>query len=118
MVIPRSSDIEEKEENWTKGPWIIGDENNHCCEVIPQDGPAITIHFDRLDRYTDEYCISRFEMLANAHLVAAAPELYKALAHIAQQIKNDEEGKPTSTDDEYRIWFKEMTDALAKARGE
>lgn len=59
----------------TPGPWKLGDENNACCDV---DAGPVRITLDRMDPFTGKDVISREEMLANAHLVIAAPDLLAA----------------------------------------
>jgi hypothetical protein len=61
---------------FTAGPWVLGNENNECCDVFTG---KTTIALDRIDPHVGCIVISREEMLANAHLVAAAPELLSAL---------------------------------------
>ena len=63
----------------TPGPWAIGDENNECCQVIIGDKHNLVASLDRLDCNTGKIVIEREEMLANARLFAAAPELLAAL---------------------------------------
>ena len=63
----------------TPAPWVLGNENNQCCDVECGGGrTSVSLNrFDSLMR--DEFAISRAEMLANAHLIAAAPDLLEAL---------------------------------------
>jgi hypothetical protein len=65
----------------TPGPWTIGDENNACCEVLLGTEHNLTCLMDRRDNNTCAEVISRDEMLANALLIAAAPELLKVALH-------------------------------------
>lgn len=60
----------------TRGPWTLGDENNESAEVCA--GPLV-ISFDRHDRLTGKIVVDREEMLANAHLVMAAPDMLAIL---------------------------------------
>lgn len=66
----------------TPGPWILGNEDEQCCDVECGGGrTSVSLNrFDSLMR--DEFHISRAEMLANAHLIAAAPELLEALREL------------------------------------
>jgi hypothetical protein len=62
----------------TPGPWTIGAEDEYAVEV--QTGPVSV----SLDRHEVPSCdmrlaISREEMLANARLIAAAPDLLREL---------------------------------------
>lgn len=67
---------------WTPGPWTLGDENNSSCEVCMSVGDSVVvISLGRHDTLTGMECvIDREEMLANAHLVIAAPAMAEALA--------------------------------------
>lgn len=57
----------------TEGPWTLGDENNQCCDVTVG---RTSVSIDRADMHTGEFgVVSRAEMLANAALIAAAPDL-------------------------------------------
>lgn len=60
----------------TPWPWEIGDENNASFEVMIGD---TTCSIDRSHRHTGKYIISRDEMIANGHLIYAAPLLLSAL---------------------------------------
>lgn len=64
----------------TPGPWSIGNENNECCDV--ETGKTV-ISLDRHDPFmSGVIIITRDEMLANAHLIAAAPDLLDVLEMI------------------------------------
>ena len=106
-------------ENWTKGEWEIGDCNNQCCEVsiTNQRGECSTICLDRLDRFTAGFIMERSEMLANAHLIAAAPELYKELKY-AEEILREVAKVSGLTHIDVESCTNMATKALAKARGE
>lgn len=66
----------------TPGPWFIGNESNECCDV--ETGKTV-ISLDRHDPFmSGVIIITRDEMLANAHLIAAAPDLLKALKAVFQ----------------------------------
>lgn len=100
------------EPKWAPGPWEVdedyrpgmswnrhivygSDRENRVCFMSHSDGRA-----PERDR-------------ANAHLIAAAPELYEALLHIADEIETD--GGVDTSD-----WLNMAAAraALAKARGE
>jgi hypothetical protein len=68
----------------TPGPWTLGDENNECCDVVLGTEHNLTCNFNRQDNNTSQYVISRDEMLANAHLVMAAPVMLEALKSIRE----------------------------------
>jgi hypothetical protein len=71
----------------TPGPWNIGDENNQCCEVLLGTLHNLTANVDRQDSNTGQIVITRDEMLANARLMAAAPDLLEACKLLMEHIK-------------------------------
>lgn len=89
---------------FTPGPWI-------------QSGPIVLAGFDSVDfvrtvarvqrEQSLHFKISQLELLSNAHLISAAPEMYDLLA----TIENDNGQVPEW------LWLK-IQDCLAKARGE
>jgi len=92
----------------TPGTWVIGNESNSSVDL--QIGETFAC-FDRENLNTFEPVISREEMLANAHLATAAPELYEALTAVVD-FGNDANTKRGS-------WaLAKAHAALAKARGE
>lgn len=66
--------LEQPSVSFTPGPWSAGEPNDHslCVPVKDEDGCAIANVWGRNE-----------EALANAALIAAAPDLYEALAAIA-----------------------------------
>ena len=57
----------------TPGPWELSDENNSHFEI--QIGETIC-SLDRCSPHSDlKYVIERDEMIANGHLIMAAPDL-------------------------------------------
>jgi hypothetical protein len=71
------------ETKFTSGPWTLGDENNQCCDI--NCGETV-ISLSRYPLNGDCFVIERDEMLANAKLIIAAPELYEALENINKAI--------------------------------
>jgi hypothetical protein len=65
----------------TPGPWTLGNENNQCCDV---EAGQTVISLDRMGQHTMQDVISREEMLANACLITAAPEL---LASVVEEVE-------------------------------
>ncbi len=96
---------------WTKGPWPIKPTGDFKRIVIGDglvDGPG---GYEVAEVYSDD--CDRDEAMANAHLIAAAPDLYAALERALNFIANTESemGEALPCGDAART-------ALAKARGE
>lgn len=66
----------------TPGPWTFYEENNYGGSV-ELGSTNVTVALDRADRFTSELVISRDELCANGHLIAAAPDLLAALENLA-----------------------------------
>ena len=102
-------------EKWTPGPWTIGTVNFWWC--CGSDGGSVAqIDFAMRDAS---------EANANAHLIAAAPDLYEALERAVGTIRAFHDiGTPKDQrDDLWRLYqaspeMKAITAALAKARDE
>lgn len=83
---------------FTPGPWkvikSIDQYNNVCWDVVSVDGGHVTFEAEVVKK-------------ANAHLIAAAPDMYEALSNALKETRE-------------QFWpdFGEMEKALAKARGE
>jgi hypothetical protein len=71
----------------TPGPWTLGDENNYGCEV--EIGETVC-SMTRDTKMSERYVISRDEMLANAHLIMAAPDMLDVLKQIIQTIEKSD----------------------------
>ena len=90
---------------FTKGPWVMDSRNE---SLKGSDGYSITVwgsglsHGSRTD-----------ERVANAHLIASAPDMYKLLESISLEARSfvDRGGKATT-------WLRDAELLLAKARGE
>lgn len=96
----------------TPGPWALGDENDAAAEVVI--GKTIVV-FDRVCALRGEpdegkYCISREEMLANAHLAMAAPDMLAALRAAAHEMRSF---MPTTAGETLTL----VEAAIAKAEG-
>lgn len=59
---------------FTPGPWKVGRANQHL--VMVADGRSVGLEICRAKAFVSEY---REQSLANARLIAAAPEMYEAL---------------------------------------
>lgn len=95
---------------FTKGPWVATlDEDGYEASVVTSCG----IEWDIATVICDPGYNSTggdVEAINNAHLIAAAPDLYDACAEF---IRKCDSGTARST-----ASYKQMTYALAKARGE
>lgn len=78
------------ERNWTPGPWFMGGSNVYTSS----DEPSVAVMVRHRAEWED-----------NAHLIAAAPDMYEALEACVQ-------------DGLFGEVFHKACDALAKARGE
>lgn len=100
------------EHKWTPGPWRAGHFSSVVgCPVVAQPDPArnsIIVAGTR-GAVASESDAFVAEIVANAHLIAAAPDLYEALEALLQG------GQPAWVDPPEWIAAR---DALAKARGE
>mgnify|MGYP003443857007 FL=1 len=93
------------ETKWTPGPWPVKPTGDFKRIVIGDglvEGPG---GYEVAEVYSDD--CDRDEAMANAHLIAAAPDLYAALA--MAQLWLDVDG---------RFDMRGINAALAKARGE
>lgn len=78
------------ETKYTNGPWVVND-----VSVRKEDGSLLALVYSNGDG----------SMNANAHLIAAAPDLYEALDKCIGYVESD-------------IIRRKALKALAKARGE
>lgn len=100
-----------KEPKFTKGPWEISRDSHLSIYIkVDQNKPNRTPgYLAEIRRFTSDVS----QITANAHLIAAAPELFEALAEIMSRVSNDQDAKSWWTAEQ------EMCRAaLAKALGE
>lgn len=108
------------EPKFTPGPWIVpGARHKGDLKV----GPDCRLHMVGPDG--DAVCAVFFDMrtgcgFADAHLIAAAPDMYEVLKEIAERLRNC----AANIKDEYPIWasdLRKMSDnasaAFAKTEG-
>ena len=93
---------------WTPGPWAMETVRTSCgtCHRIgPFPRPAYASKPEGWACVYDDYPpgVGSPDLLANAHLIAAAPDLYAALVHAQQNMPHPDQM---------------IDEALAKARGE
>jgi hypothetical protein len=95
---------------FTPGPWIVDKSFN--ADIQAPDGLDIaTCCAEILNRHTDGE-----EGIANAHLIAAAPDMYAALEKAVSDYGNN--GGPWNVPSEPGTWIEMAQSALSKARGE
>ncbi|MBB5704327.1 hypothetical protein FHS76_004244 [Ochrobactrum daejeonense] len=92
------------ETKFTPGPWMAWQPRGDESVPVRTDGLGITI------AYVHQGAITNAQ--ANAHLIAAAPELYEKLAKIRGWTNIDAEGAWG------KRFYAEVDALLAKARGE
>lgn len=109
------------EAKYTKGPWkadvYTGGEFPSFDIYAPVPGRADTVERVVASMELANSWITAPEMVANAHLVAAAPELLEALEYIVAQTSN-----PANAEHTLGAWicgtgFHMATEAIAKAHG-
>lgn len=83
----------------TQGPWRFGNDKGYCVKDAHGRMVANCHTFDQIDR----------ERYANAHLIAAAPDLLEALIEVEQMIHAGELNQGT---------MDIVATAIAKARGQ
>jgi len=95
---------------FTKGKWVVVDGDNFSKEIeITTNG--------RLETSKGSICEMDIafggkhgiEQMANAHLIAVAPDMYKELSELAEWLKYREDCK---------LWSERVNNLLASARGE
>lgn len=125
------------DEKFTKGSWSILpiEEDKEYIRIrgtVPGGRYKIANVSDMKNHHTDQdWCLSeREESMANAHLIASAPELYKALSEVISELSwlidevNDQRAsRITSLDSDEPDYHDAETlhniqQLLAKARGE
>ncbi len=92
-----------KKSKWTKGPWHL-DRFTTADKDITIGEVAVRIDYDDVNHKEQE---------ANAHLIAAAPELYEALAGLVEMA-----GAHPQPDGSINGPWDKAVNALKKARGE
>lgn len=95
----------------TKGPWEVT-ESGHTLEVMQEDGPSVAVILDGGGH--------KGEDIANARLIAAAPDLFHAaiVTYGAMKRQLDDEGfAPGHWGDDEHEAFGMLKAAIAKAEG-
>jgi hypothetical protein len=100
-------------EKWTKGPWVIcwATYNGRKVNFTIAASPYGSIRPIAETRWKTEWSeVEGEELIANAHLIAAAPDLYAALQRMVSHFLSDDMTPPDSVMGQAKA-------ALAKARG-
>jgi len=103
--------------NFTQGPWVVVDEDETSIRINGAQGEWVADCCD--GHYDDEGEFHRTtESLPNAHLIAAAPELFEALWKIMKWWADTPPNSSSTNDDMPANLFDAAHYALAKAQGE
>lgn len=89
----------------TPGNWSDMSGDNASIDIVLDN--AATISVDRINRYDGQLVGERSEMEANAHLIAAAPDLLQACIDFVNKVDS---GRAKSTDS-----YNQMKAAIHKA---
>jgi hypothetical protein len=100
------------EKKWTPGPWFIDEDSEPVLRVMAHDPGLEPWHICDVAPLATSSQDKTTNWYANAHLIAAAPELYDALEKAIEYHKKRNLGWHS---DELVAY---MEAALAKARGE
>ena len=112
------------EAKFTKGKWFIEKDaswNDDCWAIsVKRDYDDSVHHCFAEVTYKMEHEESNPELEANAHLIAAAPEMYEMLKKMQAVMYHlsNEQGLIDSKRDACRDDFSTINGLLAKARGE
>ena len=98
----------------TPGPWfIVTSDHNVIVDKDPAlDGRIVARTYDNRWQSRNVYDEDGAEGIANAHLIAAAPDLFEALENCAEWIKRH------SPADDWPLCWTKAGAALAKASGD
>jgi hypothetical protein len=95
---------------FTPGPWVSQPHNDYDKDIYVLGGDT----FIRVDNDDVEHD----EATANAHLIAAAPDLYEALSSVGDNLLSGDDSAHGGYVDLDGAAVQKIMDALAKARGE
>ena len=103
---PWQAFIDDTGDKWTGWPISISSVNDIDKSIVRTGGQW---------PYEWDAAISQREAVANAHLIAAAPEVYEKLEKLVERVEQIQYDHNTSDGD---LALDEARAALAKARGE
>ena len=104
----------------TPGPWTV---RHRCVDKSPYDDESCGLGLE-VDGPPESHLRGRFARAADAHLVAAAPELLAALTYceaVMDEAARDQMRKELTNAELGKLWTDTLAAtraALAKARGE
>lgn len=105
------------EEKWTPGPWKVASTGDIGIDIDAPYYEALGVGVNEESPFcviiSRRHVASRLE--ANAHLIAAAPELYEALEWLETYAMVQVDRHPDAQDNK---GWRNIIAALAKARGE
>lgn len=98
---------------WTPGPWMLATSNS-WRRFVDYEGRSVCEPIVQRDGHPDLHFGSKH----NAHLIAAAPEMYKALENLIEEAEGlADMNQGTQSEPLARAWERARA-VLAKARGE
>jgi len=99
---------------WTPGPWAV-ERNKRTWGWVDVVGPSLGVGGPT--QATDLTLADEVKRIAEAHLIAAAPDLYAALEAIRDNLEAIRDNEVVRAICPSPLWGK-MADAMIKARGE
>lgn len=107
-----------REAKFKKGPWSIHERDTEGLWAIDMgnhlSAATVVVCMEGGEENTSE----RRRLEGNAHLIAAAPELYEELSSLKEYLEAMHEMPPGWTIEQSQVKHKRICDLLAKARGE
>ncbi|MFN7640447.1 MAG: hypothetical protein ACK5PR_01730 [bacterium] len=110
--------------NYTKGPWQVVKGNNGVCDTWQVEVKTPTLHGTIADCgfitaiYADGTKKPKEQHLANARLIAAAPELLEALERVQELLQSAVAADDSHSADELGQAENILSVAINKAKGE
>lgn len=101
----------------TPGPWEVEIHANGCVFITSPNtsssgGDIADLYHTILDAFDGQQIVTKQNAEANAHLIAAAPDLLEACEEAVEQLWHLAKDKQTNP------WVKQLRAAIAKAKGE
>ena len=99
----------DNETKHTPGPWVL--HQTFADEVVAKEGIV------KIADCHEDLGISKIEREANAHLIAAAPDLLNALAALMCASVNTAEKHESESSNAIWAYIEDGAEAIAKAKG-